>query len=87
MICDVKNIANEGKAFWTWWKSTEGLLSESSYEPEDEANEGNRSESEFSHEVAVTPRNPSRTSDSRVRLSTHTEEGGLHPPHNRAILK
>ena len=87
MICDVKNIANEGKAFWTWWKSTEGLLSESSYEPEDEANEWNSNDSAVSHEIAVAPRNPSRTSDSRVRLSTHTEEGGLHPPHNKAILK
>src|SRR6266702_174174 len=43
LICDVKNIANARKPFGTRWKITKGSLSESGYEPEDEAVEGGRS--------------------------------------------
>jgi hypothetical protein len=74
----VKNIANDWKPFGAWWKSTEGLLSESDYEPEDEANEGNRNE--VSHEATAITRNPHGTGDSNVMLSAHTDEGGSRLP-------
>ena len=59
----MKNIANDWKAFWTRWKSTEGPLSESGYEPEYEADNGSRNK-EVSRVVAANPRHAEKTSDS-----------------------
>jgi hypothetical protein len=78
LICDVKNIANDGKPFWARWNITEGLLSESGYAPEDEADEGNRNE--VSHEATTVTINPHGTSDSSGMLSTHTDDGGPKLP-------
>jgi len=69
----VKNIANNRKPFGTWWKITEGSLSESGYEPEDEADEGSRNK-EVSRAATVNPGNPNKMSDSRRMLSTHGNE-------------
>ena len=64
MICNVEKIANDGKASWTRWEITEGSLSESSDEPEDEADEGSRNK-EVNRAVAANHRHPNKTSDSR----------------------
>ena len=58
----MKEIAKDGKTFRTRWKiGTEGFLSESGYEPDDEADEGSHNE-EVSRTVTVNPR-PDETSD------------------------
>jgi hypothetical protein len=77
LICNVKNIANYGKPFWARWNITEGLLSESGYTPEDEADKGNHNE--VSHEATAVTRNPHGTSDSSG-MSAHTDEGGPKLP-------
>ncbi len=76
----MKNIANDRKPFGTWWKITGSSLSESGYEPEDEADEGSGNE-EVSRAVTVNPGNPNKTSDSRRMLSTHKNESGLRQHH------
>ena len=53
----------------------EGSLSESGYEPEDEAKEGSR-KNEVSPVATAIPRNPNRTGNSRVMLSAHREKIG-----------
>ena len=58
----MEKIAKDGKTFRTRWKiSTEGILSESGYEPDDEANEESCNE-EVSRAVTVSP-SPDKTSD------------------------
>ena len=64
MICDMENIPNDGKAFRTRWEITEGSLSESGDEPEDEADEGSRNK-EVNRAIAANHRHPNKTSDSR----------------------
>ena len=64
MICNVEKITNDGKAFRTRWEITEGSLSESGDEPEDEADEGSRNK-EVNRAVAANHRHPNKTSDSR----------------------
>ena len=59
----MENITNDGKAFRTRWQSAEGSLSESGYEPEDEADKGSHSE-EVSRVVTANPRHADKTSDS-----------------------
>ncbi len=71
----MKNITNNRKPFRTRWKITEGSLSESGYDPDDEADEGSRNK-EVSRAVTANPRNPNKTSDSRRMLSTHRNESG-----------
>jgi len=66
----VKNIANNRKPFGTWWKITESSLSESGYEPEDEADEGSGNE-EVNRAVTVNAGKPNKT---RRMLSTHGNE-------------
>ena len=67
MICDMENITNDGKAFRTRWEITEGSLSESGNEPEDEADEGSRNK-EVNRAVAANHRHLNKTSDSRGLL-------------------
>ena len=60
----MENITNDGKAFWTWWEITEGSLSESGDEPDDEAEEES-SNKEVNRAVAANHRHPNKPSDSR----------------------
>ena len=55
----MKNITNDGKAFWTRWKITEDSLSESGYEPEDEADKGSRNK-EISRAITANLRHASK---------------------------
>ena len=64
MICKVENITNDGKAFGTRWEITDGSLSKSGDEPEDEADDGSRNK-EVNRAVAANHRHPNKTSDSR----------------------
>lgn len=64
MICDMENITNDGKAFGTRWEITDGSLSKSGDEPEDEADDGSRNK-EVNRAVAANHRHPNKTSDSR----------------------
>ena len=60
----MENVANDGKAFWSWWEITEGSLSESGDEPDDEADEES-SNKEVNRAVVANHRHPNKTSDSR----------------------
>ena len=84
----MKNIANDRKPFGTRWKITEGSLSESGYEPEDEANERSRNK-EVSRAVTANPRHRNKISNSRRMLSTHGNERGLrqHIVNDKYIYK
>ena len=73
----MENIANDGKAFWTRWEITEGSLSESGDEPEDEAEEGSRNK-EVNRTVAANHRHPNKTSDSRG-IAEEIEVGAKRP--------